>query len=69
MSVSFVILFNFPILALGYNNEISNHPVTKRLHQVAKLYLFSPSAGLTTCPMAMTDGAIKTLKVSFFTSS
>ncbi|PIO72300.1 Ras family protein [Teladorsagia circumcincta] len=28
----------------------------------AKIYLFSPSAGLTTCPMAMTDGAVKTLK-------
>ncbi|KAK6055238.1 acyl-CoA dehydrogenase, middle domain protein, partial [Cooperia oncophora] len=48
------------LISTGYEN--SAHPVTRRVHQFAKLYLFSPSGGLTTCPMAMTDGAVKTLK-------
>lgn len=48
------------VISIGYDN--SADPVTRRLHQVAKLYLFSPSAGLVTCPMAMTDGATKTLQ-------
>jgi len=32
------------------------------LHQLAKLFLYSPSAGLFTCPLAMTDGAAKTIE-------
>ncbi|CAI4226181.1 unnamed protein product [Auanema sp. JU1783] len=48
------------LVALGYDSKTD--PLVRRLHQIAKLYLFSPSAGLTTCPMAMTDGAAKTLK-------
>ncbi|CAD6187696.1 unnamed protein product [Caenorhabditis auriculariae] len=47
------------IVGIGYEDETDAY--TRRLHQVAKLFLFSPSAGLVTCPMAMTDGAIKTL--------
>lgn len=35
-----------------------------RLYQIAKLYLYSPSAGLYTCPLAMTDGAARSLEVS-----
>jgi hypothetical protein len=35
-----------------------------RLHQITKLYLFSPSSGLYSCPLAMTDGAAKILKAS-----
>ncbi|VDN35236.1 unnamed protein product, partial [Cylicostephanus goldi] len=48
------------LIALGYDDNVD--PITRRMHQIAKLYLFSPSAGLVTCPMAMTDGAVKTLK-------
>ncbi|XP_065663665.1 acyl-CoA dehydrogenase family member 11 isoform X3 [Hydra vulgaris] len=33
-----------------------------RLYQAAKLYLFSPSSGLYSCPIAMTDGAASILK-------
>ena len=40
----------------------------RRLYQAAKLYLFSPSSGLYSCPLAMTDGAASILKVEkFFT--
>ena len=52
------------LISIGYDEKV--HGLTRRLHQVAKLYLFSPSAGLSTCPMAMTDGCVKTLKVVFF---
>jgi len=34
-----------------------------RLCQMVKLYLFAPSSGLYSCPLAMTDGAAKILKV------
>jgi len=33
-----------------------------RVHQVAKLYLFNPSSGMYSCPLAMTDGAAFTLR-------
>ncbi|XP_065898919.1 acyl-CoA dehydrogenase family member 11-like [Dysidea avara] len=33
-----------------------------RLCQMVKLYLFAPSSGLYSCPLAMTDGATKILK-------
>ncbi|PAV72169.1 hypothetical protein WR25_00019 [Diploscapter pachys] len=48
------------LISIGYDEKVDG--LTRRLHQVAKLYLFSPSAGLSTCPMAMTDGCVKTLK-------
>src|SRR5208283_2676746 len=32
-----------------------------RLHQFALLYLFAPSSSVYTCPLAMSDGAAKTL--------
>ena len=32
-----------------------------RIHQVAKLYMYSPASGLYSCPLAMTDGAAKVL--------
>lgn len=35
-----------------------------RLHQMALIYLFHPSSGFATCPLAMTDGAAKTLRAS-----
>ena len=33
--------------------------IHSRLHQVAKLYMYSPASGLYSCPLAMTDGAAK----------
>ncbi|GIX67644.1 acyl-CoA dehydrogenase family member 11 [Caerostris extrusa] len=35
-----------------------------RLHQICKLFMYSPSSGLYSCPLAMTDGAAKTIKMS-----
>ncbi|XP_070571737.1 acyl-CoA dehydrogenase family member 11-like isoform X1 [Ptychodera flava] len=32
-----------------------------RLYQIAKLYLYIPSSGLYSCPLAMTDGAAQTI--------
>jgi len=34
-----------------------------RLYQFAKLYLYEPSAGLYGCPLAMTNGAAKTIEI------
>lgn len=34
-----------------------------RIHQFAKIYLFDPSTDVYSCPLAMTDGATKTLLV------
>ncbi|XP_063000282.1 acyl-CoA dehydrogenase family member 11-like [Elgaria multicarinata webbii] len=33
-----------------------------RVHQFAKLYLYAPSSGMFTCPLAMTDGAAKVIE-------
>lgn len=34
----------------------------RRLLQFAKLFMYNPSAGLYTCPLAMTDGAASTFE-------
>jgi hypothetical protein len=34
-----------------------------RLYQLAKLYLFAPSSGIYGCPLAMADGAVKSIEV------
>ncbi|CAL8080112.1 unnamed protein product [Orchesella dallaii] len=48
------------LIALGYN---SKHGQTYgRLHQFAKLFMFGPASGLFSCPLAMTDGAAKSIK-------
>ena len=33
-----------------------------RIYQTVKLYLYGPASGLYSCPLAMTDGAAKTLE-------
>ena len=38
--------------------------VYSRIYQMAKLFLYSPSSGLYGCPLAMTDGAAKTIEVA-----
>lgn len=40
------------------------HGRWSRIHQFALAYLFHPSSDLYTCPLAMTDGAARTLSVS-----
>ncbi|KAK2710576.1 hypothetical protein QYM36_011931 [Artemia franciscana] len=47
------------LVAIGYERK---HGEFSRLHQIAKLYLFSPSSGLFSCPLAMTDGAARVLE-------
>jgi alkylation response protein AidB-like acyl-CoA dehydrogenase len=40
------------------------HGAHSRLHQMALVYLFDPSTAVYTCPLAMTDGAAKTISLS-----
>ncbi|CAI5444279.1 unnamed protein product [Caenorhabditis angaria] len=47
------------VISIGYDEN--SDAFERRIHQVAKLFLFSPASGLVSCPMAMTDGAVKTL--------
>lgn len=48
------------LIAAGYEDTYGEHA---RMHQYALAYLFSPSSGLVSCPLAMTDGAARTLLV------
>ncbi|XP_006007532.1 acyl-CoA dehydrogenase family member 11 isoform X2 [Latimeria chalumnae] len=47
------------LIAVAYERKYSQW---SRLYQVAKMYLYAPSAGLFTCPLAMTDGAAKVIE-------
>uniref|UniRef100_A0A8D0LCY8 Acyl-CoA dehydrogenase n=1 Tax=Sphenodon punctatus TaxID=8508 RepID=A0A8D0LCY8_SPHPU len=47
------------LIAEAYERRYSSW---SRVHQVAKLYLYAPSSGLFTCPLAMTDGAAKVIE-------
>ncbi|XP_053225326.1 acyl-CoA dehydrogenase family member 11-like isoform X2 [Podarcis raffonei] len=49
------------LIAEAYERRYSNW---SRIHQIAKLYLFAPSSGLFSCPLAMTDGAAKVIEGS-----
>jgi alkylation response protein AidB-like acyl-CoA dehydrogenase len=49
------------LIATAYERRHGEH---SRVHQFALVYLFDPSTGVYTCPLAMTDGAAKTLVVS-----
>uniref|UniRef100_A0A0N5CDD4 Acyl-CoA dehydrogenase n=1 Tax=Strongyloides papillosus TaxID=174720 RepID=A0A0N5CDD4_STREA len=48
------------LISIGYDPTLD--PKYRRIHQLSKLYLFGPSSGLVSCPLAMTDGAAKTIK-------
>ncbi|BFZ04647.1 hypothetical protein BsWGS_07686 [Bradybaena similaris] len=48
------------LIACGYERKYGEW---SRLYQIAKFYLFEPSGGLYGCPLAMTDGAAKTLEL------
>ncbi|XP_026178558.1 acyl-CoA dehydrogenase family member 11 [Mastacembelus armatus] len=47
------------LVAIGYERSFGEW---SRVYQMSKLYIFSPSAGLYTCPLAMTDGAAKVIQ-------
>jgi acyl-CoA dehydrogenase len=49
------------LIAIPYERK---HGRFSRLHQFASVYLFHPSSDVYTCPLAMTDGAARTLIVS-----
>ncbi|KAK0142066.1 Acyl-CoA dehydrogenase family member 11 [Merluccius polli] len=44
------------LVAIGYERSFGEW---SRVYQMSKLYIYSPSSGLFTCPLAMTDGAAK----------
>jgi alkylation response protein AidB-like acyl-CoA dehydrogenase len=46
------------LIALAYERP---HGALSRTHQLALAYLFDPSSDVYTCPLAMTDGAARTL--------
>lgn len=48
------------IVATAYERA---HGAHSRIHQFARLYLFTPSSALYSCPLAMTDGAARFLEV------
>ena len=48
------------LIAAGYDERFGEHA---RVHQFALAHLFAPSSGLVSCPLAMTDGAARTLLV------
>ena len=49
------------LIAIPYERA---HGRYSRVHQFAAVYLFHPSSDVYTCPLAMTDGAARTLLVS-----
>ncbi|RPI12827.1 MAG: acyl-CoA dehydrogenase [Lysobacterales bacterium] len=46
------------LVATGYDRALGRYA---RIEQFAKVYLFHPSSDVYTCPLAMTDGAARTL--------
>ena len=47
------------LIATGYERA---HGAHSRMHQFALVYLFAPSSQVYTCPLAMSDGAARTLE-------
>ncbi|KAM9810934.1 acyl-CoA dehydrogenase family member 11 [Neosynchiropus ocellatus] len=47
------------LVAIGYERRFAEW---SRVYQMSKLFLYSPSSGLYTCPLAMTDGAAKVIQ-------
>src|ERR1700722_12199156 len=46
------------LVATAYERR---HGALSRIHQFALVYLVNPTSGVYSCPLAMTDGAAKTL--------
>ena len=53
------------LVSLPYEQNFGEY---SRIHQAAKLHLFSPSSGLYNCPLAMSDGAAKLIKAENISS-
>jgi acyl-CoA dehydrogenase len=53
-----VVAAEYGLIATAYERK---HGALSRVHQFARVYLFHPSTDVYTCPLAMTDGAAKTL--------
>ena len=49
------------LIATGYDKTLGRHA---RIAQFLKVYLFHPSSDVYTCPLAMTDGAVRCLLAS-----
>lgn len=47
------------LVAIGYERKYDEY---SRIYQFAKLYLFTPSSAIYTCPLAMTDGAARVIE-------
>lgn len=48
------------LIAIGYERKFAEF---SRLYQFVKLYLFTPSSAIYTCPLAMTDGAARLIEL------
>jgi alkylation response protein AidB-like acyl-CoA dehydrogenase len=48
------------LVAIGYERKFGEH---SRLYQFVKLYLYTASSAIYTCPLAMTDGAARLIEV------
>lgn len=48
------------LVAIGYERKYGEH---SRLYQFVKLYLYTASSAIYTCPLAMTDGAARLIEV------
>jgi putative acyl-CoA dehydrogenase len=48
------------LVAIGYERKYAEH---SRLYQFVKLYLFTASSAIYTCPLAMTDGAARLIEL------
>ncbi len=48
------------LVAIGYERKFGD---LSRIYQFAKIYMFTPSSAIYTCPLAMTDGAARLIEV------
>ena len=48
------------LVAIGYERKYAEH---SRLYQFVKLYLYTASSAIYTCPLAMTDGAARLIEL------
>jgi alkylation response protein AidB-like acyl-CoA dehydrogenase len=48
------------LVAIGYERKYAEH---SRLYQFTKLYLYTASSAIYTCPLAMTDGAARLIEL------
>lgn len=51
------------LIAIAYERYFHEF---SRIYQATKLFLYSPASGLFSCPLAMTDGAAKTIETNGF---